>query len=206
MARMFVAVRLPESSLRSLVEAQRALERRIADVKWVERENLHFTLRFFGELAPEDIARAIEAATAVTKVTPAFTLGIAGLGAFPVHGRPRVLWAGVGAGEEPLLALAAALDRGFVAAGLGGADRPFAPHLTLGRVRDPNAPRSRGPRPPRVPPQATAPMREAIAETRCEPVTFQVTSVAMVESRLSPRGPTYLDRAEMALFPGESTP
>jgi 2'-5' RNA ligase len=199
MARMFAAVRLPESSLRSLVEAQRALERRIADVKWVEAENLHFTLRFFGELGPEHLGRAIEAGMAVTKVTPAFTLEIAGLGAFPGGGRPRVLWVGVGAGREPLVRLAESLERAFVAAGLGGADRPFAPHLTLGRVRDPNAPRGRRPRAPHVPLQAPAAMRAAIAEAGCEPVTVRVESVALVESRLSPRGPTYVDRERLAL-------
>ncbi len=103
MARMFAAVRLPESSLRSLAEAQHALERRIIDVKWVEEENLHFTLRFFGELTPDELSRAIEAATTVTEMTPAFTIEIAGLGAFPEQGRPRVLWAGVEAGRERLV-------------------------------------------------------------------------------------------------------
>jgi RNA 2',3'-cyclic 3'-phosphodiesterase len=199
MARMFAAVRLPESSLRSLAEAQYALERRIIDVKWVEEENLHFTLRFFGELTPDELARAIEAATTVTEMTPAFTIEITGLGAFPEHGRPRVLWAGVEAGREPLVRLAQALDRAFAAAGLGAADRPFAPHLTLGRVRDPNPRRGRGPRPPQVPPQAAAAVREAIAQTPCERVTVSVAAVALVESRLSSRGPTYVDRQRLAL-------
>jgi len=203
MARMFVAVRLPAAIARELVSLGRRLERSILDVRWVAEENLHFTLRFFGELTEDEVARAIQAATAVAASTTGFTLEIQGLGTFPESGRPRVLWVGVGAGGEALIELARGLDAAFQTAGLGPADRPFAPHLTLGRFRDPNPPRRGGARPPAVPLQAVPAIRQALASEAPGGQEFRVESVALIESRLSPRGPTYQDRALLGLRPPE---
>ncbi len=193
MARIFVATRLPGALAEAIALTQQALDRRLVDVKWVEAENLHFTFRFFGELRADEIEAVMKVVTEVAEMTTAFTARLEGIGTFPPRGRPRVVWAGVSAGEESLLRLATALEDGFVAAGLGRADRPFTPHLTLGRVRDPN-PRGRGGRKlERRPAQATSAMHEAIAEAALEPAEFEVGEVAVIESRLSPRGPTYVN-------------
>ena len=194
MARVFVALRLPRAVADRMAAVGRDLEVKLADVKWVETENLHFTLRFFGELDPGAVERVVLAVTAVTASTTAFTLRLEGIGTFPPHGRPRVLWAGVSTGLAELAALASRLEEGFIERGLGRADRAFAPHLTLGRVRDPNAPGRRGrPARERIPGQATAAMRAAIEAARFEPVEFSAEAIAVVESRLHPAGPEYLD-------------
>jgi 2'-5' RNA ligase len=200
MARIFVAVRLPAPVAKELAGLSERLAGRIADVKWVAEENLHFTLRFFGQLEETALARATEAARSVTEVTTGFTLELAGVGTFPDSGRPRVLWVGVEAGREELIALAGGLETAFRNAGLGSADRPFAPHLTLGRARDPNpAPRPGQPRPPAVPRQAVVEIRAALAAAALPPATFRVAEVALIESRLSRAGPTYKDREVLAL-------
>jgi 2'-5' RNA ligase len=194
MARVFVAVRLPAAAGEQVSRVSRDLERGLADVKWVETENLHFTLRFFGELDPAAIDRAIGVVSTVTAATMAFTLRLEGLGTFPPRGRPRVIWVGVTSGREELVALATGLDDRFIAEGLGPADRAFTPHLTLGRVRDPNARRGRGSgRSPHVPLQAPAAMQAAVGAARIEPAEFPVEGVSVVESRLHPTGPEYLD-------------
>lgn len=58
------------------------------------------------------------------------------LGAFPSWDAPRVVWAGVGRGAAELCALEAALRPRLAAAGFPVENRPFVPHLTLGRVKD----------------------------------------------------------------------
>ncbi len=191
MARVFVAVRLPAFLAEKIASVQGALDRALADVKWVETENLHLTLRFFGELDPGAMARVAAAVTTVTAATTAFAVRIEGLGTFPERGRPRVIWAGIAQGGDELKQLAVGLEEEFVRVGLGRGDRPFAPHLTLGRVRDPNA--RRGSQTGPVPLQATAAMRAAIGATVFEPGVFEVSEVVVVESRLSPRGPHYQD-------------
>jgi 2'-5' RNA ligase len=193
MARVFVATRIPGALAEDVVSLQRELDRRLIDVKWVEPENLHLTLRFFGELGEGEIERVVGAVTEVTRLATPFPARLEGIGTFPNHGRPRVIWAGMTVGRERLLATAEALERAFVTAGLGPADRPFAPHLTLGRVRDPRPPSHGGRRGQRPPPQAMVEMRAAVDRARFGPADFEVREIAVVQSRLSPRGPSYSD-------------
>jgi 2'-5' RNA ligase len=195
MPRVFVAVRLPAALARGIAAVQQELAPRLVDVKWVETENLHFTLRFFGELEAPEIDRVRQVVTEVTQLATPFTVALEGIGTFPERGRPRVIWAGMAAGGERMVELARALDAAFVAAELGRADRPFTPHLTLGRVRDPGRDRGRrgGGRREIVPPQAAVAMRAAVAGARYGPAELAVREVAVVESLLSPRGPTYRD-------------
>ena len=72
---------------------------------------------------------------------PAFDLELRGLGRFPSHGPLRVVWAGIGEGRESLAALAEALSRELSARGFEAEERPFSPHLTLARCRDPRGSR-----------------------------------------------------------------
>ncbi len=85
--------------------------------------------------AVEDAARAACAACAP------FDLEVRGLGRFPAHGPLRVVWAGLGTGREPLVALAAALAGALEGRGFPADERPFSPHLTLARARDPRGSR-----------------------------------------------------------------
>jgi 2'-5' RNA ligase len=203
MARVFAAVRLPAELTDGAVAVQRGLNGQLVDVKWVEPENLHLTLRFFGEVDDGAIVRIEEAITEVSRVTTPFTIRLGGVGTFPGRGRPRVIWIGITNGGDRLAAMAAALEQAFVARGLGRGDRAFSPHLTLGRVRDPNQrSRGRGHRRERVPLQATEAMRAAIAGAGYGPADLEVREVALVESHLSPRGPEYRNRHRSPLAAG----
>ncbi len=204
MARVFVAVRVPALLARGIAAVQEDLERRLVDVKWVETGNLHLTLRFFGELEAPEIELARKVVTEVTWPATPFTVVLEGIGTFPERGRPRVIWAGMAAGRERMVDLARALDEAFAVAGLGRADRPFTPHLTLGRVRDPGRDRGRrgGGRREVVPPQAAVAMHAAVAGAHYGPADLPVQEVRVVESLLSPRGPTYRDLHLAALGAG----
>jgi 2'-5' RNA ligase len=107
-----------------------------SEVRWVREESLHVTLRFLGSVDParvEDLAREVGLAT--RSVAP-FSASLAGVLVFPSPRRPRVIALGLEP-REALAALAAGVERGAVAAGFEPEERPFRPHLTLGRVRDP---------------------------------------------------------------------
>ena len=99
--------------------------------------HLHLTLRFFAELPADRVEAVSAAADAAAGAVPAFDLEVRGLGRFPPHGPLRVVWAGLGEGREPLLALAGALARELETRGFPPEERPFSPHLTLARCRDP---------------------------------------------------------------------
>jgi len=199
MPRIFVAVRLPATAAAAVEQTQEGLRQRAHDVKWVETENLHLTLRFFGEIDEDDLRSSIEVVQTVTRSVTPFTIELAGVGCFPPAGRPRVIWVGMRSGGERLVQLAGQLDVAFGEAGLGRERRPFRPHLTIGRLRGPDRRRGQrrrkqrfGPAPPL---QAVPEIQAALTAARCGPLPVTVAEVAVVESILRPAGPVYEDRA-----------
>lgn len=176
-ARCFVAVFPPEEVLAALVDLRRKLELALPGVRWVAPANLHYTLRFFGDLVPDERARAAQVLDAVAPSRPVFPVEISGVGVFPNWRRPRVLWVGATTGAEPLVDLARALEHGFREERLGHADKPFVPHLTLGRWRE-GAP---------LPPPEAAARWGSVGGLG----SFPVTEVGLIQSVLGPRGSTY---------------
>jgi len=132
-----VAVPLADAALRAALARTRAALSGARDLRWVRDEQLHLTLRFFADLPPERAAAVAQAASAAGASAAPFDLEVRGLGRFPAHGPLRVVWAGLGAGREALVALAGSLARELEAREFPAEERPFAPHLTLARARDP---------------------------------------------------------------------
>ena len=128
MLRLFVGIELPESVRQalSLVREEHPAAR------WHGPEQLHLTLNFIGSVAPqvaEQMARALEAAPG-----PAFALQVEGVGYFGSPEQPRLFWAGV-AESSPLRVLQRHLETRLLPLGLMPDERPYAPHITLARVR-----------------------------------------------------------------------
>ena len=187
--RIFLAVFPPESVQRAVFAAAQALQRSGDGVSWVKRENLHYTLRFMGELGDDGARRVKLAAEDAARSGGPFAAALGPLGAFPNARRARVLWAGMTEGAERLTALAAALEAALVRKGFDRADHAFTPHLTIGRVRDPRADWS-----------------ERLAAVRVEPAAarFTVDHLCAVESKLSPKGSTYTVLHEPTLAPASA--
>jgi 2'-5' RNA ligase len=133
--RCFVAVKVADSVRDLIVRVQDSLRRADAHVKWVERENLHLTLKFLGDLADDQVAsiRRLLAEEA-TRWRP-MALQYAGIGAFPERGSPRVVWAGAVGDIDRLAGLTAAVERHAEAVGVPRERHPFVAHLTIGRVK-----------------------------------------------------------------------
>jgi 2'-5' RNA ligase len=118
-------------------QAQAAIERLrplASNVKWVEPENLHWTLQFLGDLKDEEIAEVCRRVQKVVAQVEPFSLTGASVGAFPKLDRPRVLWLGAGEGSQQFIELAGAIEQNLANMGFRGENRQFVPHLTLGRV------------------------------------------------------------------------
>lgn len=141
--RLFVAVPLPGpalSAVEALVAGVRLApepgpgERRDpADVRWVRMDGLHVTLRFLGPTDPARLPDARAAVQAAAEGVERFEVSLRGAGAFPEHGRPRVLWLGLERGLDALDALARRVASALAEHGWPHDDRPVRPHLTLAR-------------------------------------------------------------------------
>jgi 2'-5' RNA ligase len=171
--RIFIAVFPPRAVQDVAAGVIEALKRERDGVSWVRRENLHYTLSFLGELGEDGALRAGEAALEAGAAHAPFDAALEQPGAFPNAGKARVLWLGMREGAEPLRALARTLERALGARGFDRADRPFAPHLTIGRVRTPADWTAR---------LAAAPGIEA---------RFRVEELRVIASTLSPGGSRY---------------
>jgi 2'-5' RNA ligase len=129
MKRLFVAIDLPDQ-----VKAQiKPLCKGIVGAKWVSDQQLHLTLRFIGD-TDEKQQSLIETGLATIRATP-FHLALVGLGQFPNRGQPRVLWVGLEA-TTALTALQKQVEAAIRTSGFSP-DKPFSPHITLARFRNP---------------------------------------------------------------------
>jgi 2'-5' RNA ligase len=186
---LFVALEPPEPVRRRLAvladELRHGAGRAGDEVRWVPPENVHLTLQFLGAV-PEERVAGVEAALrdAAAGARP-LSLSLHGAGGFPNARRPRVLWAGLEGDVAPLADLVRDLGARLAKLGFPPEDRPFSPHLTLGRARD-----ARG-----APGLAGALARAA----RIEPTPWRATELVLFESHLSPRGPRYEAIARVGL-------
>ena len=184
--RAFIGIALPPALQESVAELQRELAVDGADVKWVAPHQLHATLKFLGEIDEQGRARAETALRLAAAKQGAFTMRLELVGAFPSTDSPQVVWVGVGEGKEALMKLAQVLDRELEAAGWPAEMRPFAPHLTIGRVRSAYGLRGLAQRLRALdwsPPQASWP----------------ASSVTFYQSVLSAEGPRYTVLADVPL-------
>lgn len=135
--RSFIACGIDQALVPRIREIQDTLkaESDSAGVKWIDPENLHFTLKFLGEIDEGIIANIREGIMGVAESASSFDLAISGLGAFPSVSRPRVIWLGTGNGKEKLRALAREIEEMSASYGIPKEGKVFVPHLTLGRVK-----------------------------------------------------------------------
>ena len=177
MYRLFVAVDLPQETK----EAVRAICRGLPEARWVPLEQFHLTLRFIGD-TDDDMFVAIK--TALGKVVGApFDLALEGIGHFPPGRRARVLWVGMEQ-NETLTKLAKDVELALEMAGAPREERPFSPHITLARFREP-------------PFGGIAPFEERHRDFALPP--FTVTAFYLYSSVLTPKGAIHTREATYPL-------
>lgn len=132
MPRLFIAIDIPDA----IKEDLSRFSAEAPEARWVPPDQNHLTLRFIGDVEPQ-------AAAALKKILsglsfPPFALELRGVGHFPPGRRPpRVLWVGISE-NQPLLRLQQAVEAAVQEAGILPEERPFSPHLTLARLKEPH--------------------------------------------------------------------
>ncbi len=184
--RLFVAIELDEASRASVAaEQRRALALMPASLRLVGPDQMHLTLAFLGNTSTELAASVVDAMQQPFVGVAAFRLSIGGLGVFPPRGAPHTLWLGVVEGARETMVLQAAVVRRLDACGVALEDRPFHPHVTLGRWKHGRASDR--------PAAERSPVRR-VASTIVERVT-------LFESRLSSQGARHFPLAHAHLSP-----
>ncbi len=132
--RGFISVDI--SDIGELVKLDRELRKVGGGMRPVAMDIVHVTLKFLGETDEAAIPKIIEAMDKAVKGVPPFDITLKGMGSFPSASNIRVVWVGM-QGAEPLVGIAKVLDEECARLGFEREERPFSPHLTVGRMKDP---------------------------------------------------------------------
>ena len=133
--RCFVAIEIPEAIQTLLTSIQEELRKDIRGTSWVKRGNIHLTLKFLGDVAPNRISTIKNVIEQVVGTRSPFSMEIGGIGVFPNLTRPRIIWAGVKTGADEVTAIAREINIGLSRHGFERDEKPFRPHLTLARLK-----------------------------------------------------------------------
>lgn len=175
--RVFVAVDLPERLRAELGELVSDLRDPGADVRWVDPDQMHLTLKFLGDTEPDEIEAVDQALRRAAGPVPPTGCRLQGVGSFPHLRRPRVIWAGVEPEGEGLSELHEGIEGELVGLGFAREKRRFHPHVTLGRVKGGGGKEELA---------AAVESREELELGR-----FTVDEFQLYESELSPEGARY---------------
>lgn len=178
--RTFIAIELPKEIKEALSRLQEQLKESGADVKWVEPENIHLTLKFLGERDEKKVKQisATLEETAVNHYT--YSARISSLGSFPKIDSPRVIWVGIEKGDEETKKIAWELEEKIAKAGIPKEEREFSSHITIGRTRSPANKE-----------KLVAALKNQSEKLITENLEFTVGKITLFESTLTPKGPVY---------------
>ena len=187
--RSFIDIDLPAGVRAELTSLEDKLKaRRHPFVKWVDPENIHLTLKFLGDVASDSMPQIVEAMSRLAKSHSTFKLQVAGTGAFPNWQRPQVVWVGVGGELDRLNSLQKGLESVLSPLGFPSESRPFSAHLTVGRLRDRVTPDDR---------RRFAGFAQTV-EFKTS-LSFEVSTIRLMRSQLTPAGPIYSELAAAKL-------
>lgn len=175
--RAFLAIDLDDDLKPKINRVIKEFKQIDTKIKYVELTNLHFTLKFFGDIDTEGL-QLLESkiANVVSEFKP-FNIKIKGCGAFPNNSHIKVIWVGID-DDKVLKELHDALDKEFVKLGFDK-DRKFSSHLTIGRMKSA---------------KNKAMVKSTIEEYGdVEIGEMEVSHITLKKSTLTPSGPIYDD-------------
>ena len=176
--RVFCAVEIPkqvrELVLRHIADLREAAPD--ARASWTRDTSLHLTLKFLGDIPLQSVPDLSSAASLAVAGLAPFSIRLEQTGVFPKHGPPRVLWIGINDFSGRLGELHARLESEAAKVGFEKDERPFHPHLTIARLRQPQAARS---------------LAAAHLELEFTPVEIAISELLVIRSELGSAGSKY---------------
>ncbi len=184
MIRSFLAIDFPEKEKETLAVYSNDLQRIPSNIKWISPNQVHLTIKFFGSMAEDSIDKIGTELLGIATEFPRMKLTMKGIGAFPSLFRPRIIWIGLGGEMELLRRIQGRIDQALIPLGIPKEDRPFHPHLTLGRNKSNDLNERLYRRLSAWPYEETPP--------------FGVEAITLYRSDLKPTGPIY---TRLGVFP-----
>jgi 2'-5' RNA ligase len=178
--RTFIAIPFNQEIIQKMGEIRKELKTGIKQgVTWTDPSKTHLTLKFLGEIDVNKVVQINKFLAPICRDTSAFEIYSTGIGCFPNFRQPRVVWMGIKQ-EERLFALQSLIENACFSSGFPKDEKPFSPHLTLGRIRE------------GLPSSDVEFLREvANKEQERNMVCLAVEEIILFKSQLLPTGPVY---------------
>ncbi len=177
MKRIFIAIRvIPEEAFLKLINSFKSALF-AENIKWINPENIHITLVFLGDTEEKLIKDITQMLDKVCVESGNFELIIRGTGVFRNINDPRIIWTNIDHSEN-LFKLAEKILSGLTEINIRPQDKPFKPHITIGRIKHLNG---KG---------TFIKLTEQYQNTELQ--KLHVNEVILYESILLPQGPKYL--------------
>lgn len=188
--RAFLAIAPPAEIWQEIGKIQNRLKRSCPfDIRWLKPESIHLTLKFFGGASRDDIVALSRVVEQHSSVFAPVQLTVAKLGVFPSLQRPRVLWIGLSGETTPLSTLQQNLEQGWADCGFAKEDRPFRPHLTIGRIKSSRL--------------VGDPVKFLAQAGDWSAGSFRADGLTLFQSELTPQGAVYTQLARFPFGGGE---
>lgn len=184
--RTFIAVNLNREIIEHLVSLQDNLNIPETKIKWVEKNNLHLTIKFLGYISVEQTELIKSALKEITCQYNPFSIKLSSdIGVFPTYKIPRIVWVGIKKDTNELIELYNSIENSLSDKGFPREDKDFSSHITIGRVkfiRD------------------KANFIQMLKRIEVNNLTHEVNSIDLMESKLTPNGPIYNITARFPLL------
>ena len=181
--RAFAAVKLESTVLDKIASLSTQIRKQLTSraIRWVKTEQIHLTLRFYGNIASSEIQELLKALHPISSGTGSLTLKLGNLGCFPDFHNPRIVWLGLIGDIIPLQHIQRKVVELSENLGEPADAKEFKPHLTLARIKD--APRKEA--------QSIGDyLRSCNLHVSAE---WIVDRIYLIQSELTPQGPIYTD-------------
>jgi 2'-5' RNA ligase len=190
--RCFIAIELSDEARTAIAKLQNRLKAvaPAQTVRWTAPESIHLTLHFLGNLEVSQVDPVKQLLQLSGAACPSFGLSLSGLGCFPNTRRPRIVWTGVQGQTQILNKLHQDLGERLKVIGYTPEARPYAPHLTLGRVKD------------GLPARQLVLLGETLEHERAKVgqlAKLYIVEIVLMQSELRPTGPVYTPLARAML-------
>lgn len=175
--RTFIAVNLNPEIKEYLTSLQNILNIPETKIKWIEKNNLHLTMKFLGYISLEQTELIKSELKKIASRYSPFIIGLSSnIGTFPTYKMPRIIWVGIKEGISELKELYNSIENKLSNKGFPGEDKDFSGHITIGRVkfiRDKTN------------------FIQIFKRIEVNNFTQEIGSIDLMESKLTPSGPIY---------------
>ncbi len=184
MIRLFIALKIEEEIQQKFDAIVSDFQTKGGKVKWVAGKNLHLTIKFLGNREFKLVDIISSQLRLALQDTIAIESEFSTLGGFPDLRKPKVIWADIDKNKNAVIDLAQKVESSLAEINFEKSDKPFKPHLTLGRVKSY---------------EDLDGLTEYLSSYNFENIPITFKSVQLIQSKLTQQGPIYKVLEEFTL-------